>query len=34
MDNRNISLPAKILVYAIMVIFTVLTIYPILWLVL
>lgn len=34
MDNRNISLPAKILVYAIMIIFTVLTIYPILWLVL
>ena len=34
MDNRNISLPAKIFVYAIMVIFTVLTIYPILWLVL
>ena len=34
MDNRNISLPAKIVVYAIMVIFTVLTIYPILWLVL
>ena len=34
MDNRNISLPAKIIVYAIMVIFTVLTIYPILWLVL
>ena len=34
MDNRNISQPAKILVYAIMVIFTVLTIYPILWLVL
>ena len=34
MDNRNISVPAKILVYAIMVIFTVLTIYPILWLVL
>ena len=34
MDNRNISLPAKILVYTIMVIFTVLTIYPILWLVL
>ena len=34
MDNRNISLPAKIFVYAIMIIFTVLTIYPILWLVL
>lgn len=34
MDNRNISLPAKILVYAVMIIFTVLTIYPILWLVL
>ena len=34
MDNRNISLPAKILVYTIMIIFTVLTIYPILWLVL
>ena len=34
MDNRNISLPAKIFVYAIMVIFTVMTIYPILWLVL
>lgn len=34
MDNRNISLPAKLLVYAIMIIFTVLTIYPILWLVL
>ena len=34
MDNRNISLPAKIFVYAIMFIFTVLTIYPILWLVL
>ena len=34
MDNRNISLPAKIFVYAIMVIFTVLTIYPMLWLVL
>lgn len=33
MDNRNISLPAKILVYAVMIIFTVLTIYPILWLV-
>ena len=34
MDNRNISLPAKIFVYAIMIIFTVLTIYPIFWLVL
>jgi raffinose/stachyose/melibiose transport system permease protein len=34
MDSRNISLPAKIIVYSIMVLFTVLTIYPILWLVL
>ena len=34
MDNRNISLPAKIIVYSVMIIFTVLTIYPILWLVL
>ncbi len=33
MDNRNISLPAKIVVYTIMIIFTILTIYPIFWLV-
>ncbi len=33
MDNRNISLPVKILVYAVMIAFTVLTVYPILWLV-
>lgn len=34
MDSKNISLPAKIVVYLIMVLFTVLTIYPILWLIL
>lgn len=34
MDNRNISLAAKIIVYAIMIAFTILTVYPILWLVL
>ncbi len=34
METRNISLPAKILVYTIMIVFTVLTIYPIFWLVL
>ncbi len=33
MDNRNISLPAKIVVYIIMIAFTVLTVYPIFWLV-
>ncbi|MHC1787691.1 MAG: carbohydrate ABC transporter permease [Christensenellales bacterium] len=33
MDKRNISLPAKIIVYIIMITFTVLTVYPILWLV-
>ena len=32
MDNRNISLFSKIIVYIIMITFTVLTIYPILWL--
>ncbi len=34
MDNRNISIPAKIVVYAIMIVFCILTIYPIFWLVL
>lgn len=34
MDSKNISLPAKIIVYAVMIAFTVLTIYPILWLIL
>lgn len=34
MDSKNISLPAKIIVYAIMITFTVLTIYPIFWLIL
>ena len=33
MDNRNISLPTKIIVYIIMIMFTVLTVYPIFWLV-
>ena len=33
MDNRNISLPTKIIVYIIMIAFTVLTVYPIFWLV-
>lgn len=33
MDNRNISLPAKILIYILMIAFTLLTVYPILWLV-
>ena len=34
MDSRNISIPTKILVYTIMIAFTILTAYPILWLVL
>ena len=34
MDSRNISLPAKIAIYIVMVAFTVLTVYPIMWLVL
>lgn len=34
MDSKNISLPIKIIVYAVMIAFTVLTIYPILWLIL
>ncbi len=34
MDNRNISLTAKALVYMVMIVFSILTIYPILWLVL
>ena len=34
MDHRNISLPAKIAIYIIMIAFTLLTVYPILWLVL
>ena len=34
MDNRNISVVSKIIVYAIMILFTILTVYPILWLVL
>ncbi len=34
MDKRNVSLPVKIVIYAVMIIFTVLTVYPILWLVL
>ena len=33
MDHRNVSLPTKILIYVIMIGFTVLTVYPILWLV-
>lgn len=33
MDNRNISLFSKIIVYTIMIVFTVLSIYPIFWLV-
>lgn len=33
MDSRNISLPAKVLIYLIMITFTVLTVYPIFWLV-
>lgn len=34
MDNRNISLVTKIVVYVVMIAFTVLTIYPIFWLIL
>ena len=34
MDHRNISLPAKVAIYIIMIAFTLLTVYPILWLVL
>ena len=34
MDKRNVSLPVKILIYFIMITFTVLTVYPILWLIL
>ncbi len=34
MDSKNISLPTKIIVYAIMIAFTVLTIYPLFWLIL
>jgi len=34
MDNKNISLPAKIIVYAVMILFTVLTIYPLSWMIL
>jgi raffinose/stachyose/melibiose transport system permease protein len=34
MDSKNISLPAKIIVYAIMIAFTVISIYPLFWLVL
>ncbi len=34
MDNRNISVVTKIIVYVVMITFSVLTIYPILWLVL
>lgn len=33
MDNRNVSIVAKALIYLIMIVFTVLTVYPILWLV-
>ena len=34
MDSKNISLPTKVIVYTVMIAFTVLTIYPIFWLVL
>lgn len=34
MDSKNISLPTKIIVYIVMIAFTVLTIYPIFWLIL
>ncbi len=34
MENKNISLPTKIIVYTIMIAFTVLTIYPLFWLIL
>lgn len=33
MDNRNVSIVAKAMIYLIMIVFTVLTVYPILWLV-
>jgi len=32
MDNRNISLPTKVVIYTVMIAFTVITTYPILWL--
>ncbi len=34
MDSKNISLPVKIIVYAVMILFTVLTIYPLSWMIL